>query len=159
MEKLSKRPSLLAGAIFNIVCFILLAITSSINLFNTFIDWDSTTTADASTIFSAFVNIFLILASLVGVVLSVICMLRANLPTDKFHSKRFLILSTFILNIVIIIFAIVCIQILFNLLTLFVVLALICSSVFIFLDYYKNKVSYYKAKMEKDKEKQKIEEN
>ena len=57
MEKLSKRPFLLAGTIFNVACLLLLAITSSVNLFNIFVDMDTSVSADALLIFSIFVNI------------------------------------------------------------------------------------------------------
>ena len=152
MEKLSKRPFLLAGTIFNVVCLLLLAITSSVNLFNIFVDMDTSVNADALLIFSIFVNIMLIALSLVGIVMSAICMMRVNISVKAFHGKRFLILSTFILNIVAIVFALLAMKIAFDILTLFVCLALICASVFIFLDYYKNKVRFYKEQAEEVKE-------
>lgn len=152
MNNSNKKSFLLAGLIFNIVCFILLAISSSINIFYTFIDWDSTSTADAVLISATLVNILLIIISLVGVVLSSICLTRTNLQVEQFHSKRFLILSTFILDVVVVVLSVIYMRIVaVDILTLFITLALICASVFIYLDYNKNKQQYKKQKSEDNK--------
>ncbi len=150
MKNQTKRPLFLSGLVMNIVSFVLLIISSAIYIFYISKDMSSNAIDDA-TIINLLINILLVLIGIINVALSSVCLLRVNFSCEKFHAKRFLILTAFTLNIMSIILAVVGMRTMgFDILTLFITIALICSSVFLIITHYRNENIYFKSKQEID---------
>lgn len=138
MKKQTKRPLLLSGLVMNIVTFVILIISSAINIF--YISRDLGDTVESSTIINLLINILLVLVGIVTIAFSAMCIMRTNMHEEQFHLKRGLILTTFILTVFSFILTIVGMRTYgFDILTLFITLFLICSATFIIIEYFMNK--------------------
>lgn len=144
MKNQTNRPLLYAGLVINIISFFILTVCSALYIFYIARDLNIDAIED-STIINLLINIFLILFSLVEVILSVISLFRTKWSLEKFNAKRWLILSIIIMNITSFILGVIEMKTIgFDIVILFIVLALITSTVFIILEYYKNKVELTK---------------
>ncbi len=156
MKKQTKRPLLLAGLVMNIITFIILIVSSAINIFN--ISTNLGDTVEASEIINLLIGILLVLVGIVTIAISAMCIMRINIHEEQFHAKRGLILTTFILTVFSFILTIVGMRTYgFDILTLFITLFLICSATFIIVEYFLNKKVCLtcKEKAEENKEENK----
>ena len=141
MKKQTKRPLLLSGLVMNIVTFVILIVSSAINIF--YISKDLGDVVESSTIINLLINILLVLVGIVTIAFSAMCLLRTNMHEEQFHLKKGLLLTTFILTVFSFILTIVGMRTYgFDILTLFITLFLICSASFIIIEYFINKKAY-----------------
>lgn len=157
MEKLTKRPFLLAGLIINIVAFAIYIIDCILIIFTLASAMSSAggtidETIQAAVVLVMLITILLLAFCITGVVFSAVCIPRYTLSPEKFSKKKGLIMTTFIFDVVVVLLSIIgfCSGS-FSVLGIIIVLALIAAAVFIMIDYSKNSKLLAKEKEEQQK--------
>lgn len=139
MENQVKRPYLLTGLIVNIVCFAVLALSSIVSIFGIAAGFDSGDAVEGVLILLLFSVIIVLALSVVGIVFSAISIQRVKLDPEKFDKKKGFILTSFILDVVVVIFSIIGLSSgSFNVSSLLMTLALIAAAVLIMYEYVNN---------------------
>lgn len=139
MENQVKRPYLLTGLIVNIVCFAVLALSSIVSIFGIAASFDSGDAVEGALILLLFSVIIVLALSVVGMVFSAISIQRVKLDPEKFDKKKGFILTSFILDVVVVIFSIIGLcSGSFNVSSLLMTLALIAAAVLIMYEYVNN---------------------
>lgn len=139
MEQQTKRPFLLAGLIINIVCFAILSIGSLVLVFaaaQVLSDINASDTGAA--VFVMAIYILILAFCVLGLVFSAVSITRVKLSPVEFNRRKGMVLTSFIFDIIIIVFIIIGLTSGFDVLSFIMALCLICAAVFIMLDYAKN---------------------
>ena len=142
MEQQTKRPFLLAGLIINIVCFAILSILSLVLVFaaaQVLSDLSDINASDTgAAVFVMAIYILILAFCVLGLVFSAVSITRVKLSPVEFNRRKGMVLTSFIFDIIIIVFTIIGLTSGFDVLSFIMALCLICAAVFIMLDYAKN---------------------
>ena len=139
MEQQTKRPFLLAGLIINIVCFAILSIGSLVLVFAAAQVLSDINVSDTgAAVFVMAIYILILAFCVLGLIFSAISITRVKLSPVEFNRRKGMVLTSFIFDIIIIVFTIIGLTSGFDTLSFIMALCLICAAVFIMLDYAKN---------------------